>query len=346
MADVYITVSGAGTETGVDWANAYSVTDLQTAFDDLTAGDTLWMEEGTYTIPAIIDLNATSGTGANIISVIGVNSLHVDDGTIIAFDANASYANCISANASFWFFKNLEFINATGDGFKRSSGGNWYFFNCSASNNSADGWEFTNGNSCWLVSCLAYSNTIYGIDGTGSDYTHVDKCLIKLNAGGLNLKSGSISNSIIHDNTNVGIFSMNTHVTACVVDENGIGINGVFSGGGVINNCRITHNTTGINASSAYMCEKGNFYYNNTTKFDHSTGTIISLGDSVDGSSDGYIDRANDDFKLTDGGEGTGVAIPIGSVNEVDNIGYFDFGIPPQSDSGGGRQTRFQIRGA
>ena len=90
-----------------------------------------------------------------------------------------------------------------------------------------------------------------------------------------------------------------------------------------------------------------NFYYNNTSGDESITYAIETIG-KVTGTSDGYTDQANDDFTLTAGGEGVGISTPYGNLAESTNVGYPTAGMPPDPNggSGGGRQTRLQIRGA
>jgi hypothetical protein len=61
MADIYISLAGAGAKDGTTSANALSFTDsqnnLQTSgLDQLTAGDILYVAEGTYDISATLNI--------------------------------------------------------------------------------------------------------------------------------------------------------------------------------------------------------------------------------------------------------------------------------------------------
>ena len=73
-ADYYVTVSGAGNNSGDSWANAMAASDFIT---DLTtnaeAGDRYFLEDGTYTLSASVTI-AASGNDDENIHIIGVAS--------------------------------------------------------------------------------------------------------------------------------------------------------------------------------------------------------------------------------------------------------------------------------
>lgn len=73
MAEKYVTVAGAGVKDGTDWSKAFGLAEFDTDWSSAAAGDTYWIEEGTYTFTSDIS-TANDGTGASPIRVVGVNS--------------------------------------------------------------------------------------------------------------------------------------------------------------------------------------------------------------------------------------------------------------------------------
>ena len=62
----YVRTNSAGGATGVDWNNAWSLTNLNSSWGSVAAGDTVWISGGTYTVR----INPTnSGSAGNYITV-------------------------------------------------------------------------------------------------------------------------------------------------------------------------------------------------------------------------------------------------------------------------------------
>lgn len=345
MADKYMTVAGAGAKSGVDWANAYSNAEFQTALDSLN-GDTLFIEEGTYTQSSILDIDTNAGSRAAPNKIIGVNSSHVEDGTRPVIDANSAAANVFKKTGAlhFWHLKHLELINATGNGFDGGStqAFDWLFYNVAFNNNGAAGMDGQNNiRDSFFVNCEFNSNTSHGILDCGTSM--IVRSLAKNNGGRGMSNVRNLHFCIAHNNNNNGIVVSNAPpgtVINCISDGNSsagfyLGMDGIIC----INNRTTNNGTYGIQGPSITAYIDNCFFYNNTSG-DHDSGDGLQFGDNnrfaAANSSDGYVDRANDDFSITDGEDGTAVEIPIGLLDETANLAYIDQGFPPASAGGGG----------
>lgn len=72
--DMYVTTTGAGTKSGLSWANAFSLTELETDMEaSAEVGDRYFIKEGTYTFASDISTALDGSVSANI-HLIGVTS--------------------------------------------------------------------------------------------------------------------------------------------------------------------------------------------------------------------------------------------------------------------------------
>lgn len=358
--EVFLSVAGAGAKTGVDIANAYSLAEIQNAFDDTLGGgpgSKLYIQEGTYTLSTYIDCDAGAGLGNSYIQIIGVNSSWVDDGTRPILDGNstATYIIYLDGGCDRTIFKNLELINATSTGFRHTNSGNsdWmYLQNVIIENNGSHGIDGQNNMSGGGIYCCQIRNNV----GTGiNEWRSVpfDNVVLANNNIGTNSIDSGVSNSLIYGNTSQNLRNM-AYVVNCIVDGYRTGTNtpyGIISGSSIltlVSNCRITnHSTYGISNLNTSVLGNNNYYYNNTVgDIENSTVYFYGYMDRLSGvnNSDGYKNVSIGDYNLTAGGDGVGVEIPIGSTNEGVNFGYLTQGIPPKY--GGGRQPRIRFHGA
>ena len=172
MADKYIDGElTTGTQSGDDWANAYHTeANIQAAYDQLTAGDTLHATR-TQTLTAPIDIDQASGSSGSPITVLGYNynsGSPIVDGTKYVIDANSAAANCILvADKDYWHFKNVEFENATADNVtaKTDHPRYWWFVNCESHAAGTRGWGDSGGKTfrnSFFVLCQSYLNGTAG----------------------------------------------------------------------------------------------------------------------------------------------------------------------------------------
>jgi len=171
VADKYIDGElASGTQSGDDWTNAYySEANIQGAYDQLVAGDTLHCTR-TQTLTATIDVDQADGTADSPITVKGYNyngGAHQDDGTRYVINANSAATNCVKISKSFWVFDNVEFANAIGDNVTSStpSAQKCVFKNCISHHAGLSGWGPTGGiyfiNPVFIL-CQAYNNGTNG----------------------------------------------------------------------------------------------------------------------------------------------------------------------------------------
>jgi len=333
MADAYISVAGAGAKTGVDAANAYDATQFQLMLNGRAAGDTAFIQQGTYTIAATLTA-AVSGVAGNPIRLVGVGPTWVDDGSRFTIDANSTVARCLDMlTYDYYVIKNGEYINSTGVALYLSGGSERVLiFNCLAQNAGSHGIDLGNRNfvSICSVSCVGNG---------GSGIQTFQKVNIKL--------SEFIGNSVygVHGGNQAAVINCLTHnnpsgfyqcrvIDGCTIDGNTYGINKfLIDTPEVYTRNRITHNSSyGIYDSlGRFFATHNNFYYNNGTDVFSAAGAtgIEDLGGNVVGTGDGYTNRAADDFSLSLGGEGVGYAQPVGLTDEANNVAYYTMGMPP-----------------
>jgi len=355
MADWYMSVAGAGGKTGADWANRedFSQANLQAAVDQLTAGDTLYLEAETYTLTASIDCDGGAGSYGSYKTIMALNGSGVEDNSQAILDGNSAATNVLTHNnTDYWRFLHLDMIGATGDIWAGTGTNSQYitFYNCNFDNAGADGYSSTTKDStdAILIHCEANSNSGHGFEASPeNDFIYCQA--IENGARGFSPKDSHIIGCLAHANTTDG-FAVGTtlKIANCISDDNGgNGIN-LNSHPSEVSNCRMTNNGGyGLVDSAVCGLSFNNFYYGNTSGEESITYSIETIG-KVTGTSDGYADQSNDDFTLTAGGEGVGISTPYGNLAESTNVGYPTAGMPPDPNggSGGGRQTRFQIRGA
>jgi hypothetical protein len=336
MTTYYVDPASGGSDSGT-MANPW--TDIQSAMNTVAAGDIVYCT-GTQTLASSKTLQ-TAGTAAAYVEWIGTTPAWADDGTKFIMDANSAAAFCVdAADIDYQFFKNFEFKNATSDGVGGVSTPDLYIYqNCDFNNNARYGvFSQRGGRNLHAANCSFNNNSSYGsFNGLGS----YSKCQFIGNGDyGLRLSGGlAVSNSLFHNNTNGGIYLITNGpcISGCTIDGETIGINVANPPQGIVD-CRITNCTTGITTTSAGASFIGNcFFYGNGT--DYSTAGSVFVDSytrvSGDNTSDGYTDRASDDFTLTDGGEGTFVEVPIGDYSETTNLSYQTQGITPNPSPGG-----------
>ncbi len=119
MADYYMSPGGEGAKNGSDWANAFGMSEFETFYPTMAAGDTLYIYSGTYTTANAIttSLAGNNASGRTLIGVKDKDTLEKADlatmpiiecltfkmGTYsvimnIAFILNSTNASCFTTN--------------------------------------------------------------------------------------------------------------------------------------------------------------------------------------------------------------------------------------------------------
>lgn len=336
MADYYHDTAGSNTAPYDTWAKA--ATDPQTIVDLATAGDSCHCR-GTFTQTSKLDFDTNNGTAANPILYIGYNAFGVEDGTLFILDGNSAAANNVDINArSYLIFRNFKGINATSSACKLvGSTIDVDQYNCAWDDSGSYGIQGTNTNyrSCYInVRCKGNSNVgFYQCAREGE--MHFCEASNNGSHGFLLNTDNYAFNCLAHNNTGRG-FWLNSSRSGVVLSTSDWNTDGIYVGGnhGMIGLNRLTNNSGyGINhAGASNLISFQNAFYNNTSG--EKNGTVTSIND-ITLTSDGYTDRANDDFSLSSSGEGVAVETLVGATGAL-TTSYPTTGFQPAYSGGGG----------
>ena len=251
---VYVTQTGAGTQTGESWTNAIaSIEDAQAIA--LMNDANVWVAAGIYYGDSLASsFNAfTMHDGVSVYGGFAGNELADYDLSLRDFEANATILD--GRNARRVLSQTCEFNTQTmWDGFTIQNGNTMY---------SGDGvWLDTNG---ILNHCLIQNNN--GVNGGGvyaKGGATIKNCKLFNNTaeygGGVLAFNAIVYNCLIVNNTaNVsggGIYASNTTVTNCMLNNNTSYYGGgVYAYQSIVPNCTINNNTAdyggGVYANNA-----------------------------------------------------------------------------------------------
>jgi hypothetical protein len=156
----HVTNTGLSANSGISFAEAM---DFSTALSAVSAGDSILMKAGTYTVPYIADEKNTitlskSGSTNNPISIVGYND------SIAVFDFSFPSQQWVQDSygfdltGSYWYFRNIAITRAGYQGVYVSGSYNT-FENCAFYNNRNTGLEINKGGSyTTVINCDAYKN--------------------------------------------------------------------------------------------------------------------------------------------------------------------------------------------
>lgn len=327
----YIANHSTGSNTGVDYANAYQTAQL--FWDNVTSSDVGFANStinGPELLTVTIDADTNSGTITSQLVIYGVNGNQsldpMDDiGTECEFSGDNTATNCMLVSGiDYCSWYDLSFTLATGDGLSfagstnvdawylkgircDNNGGigmyggpkllNSYLEQCSFNNNSSMGQRYI-GNNCHMFACEIIGNASIGMqDNSATIY-------------------GSRIDCIYHDNGNDG-YRMDDGilVRGCVFDSNsseGILCSGVTTKS-IFHNRFTNNGGWAIDGTGDGVIAGSNAFRNNTLGNYSNSTNITQVGGGLLLTADGYEDAASDNFSLNDDSEGRRIAITIGA---------------------------------
>ncbi|MCP4607750.1 MAG: hypothetical protein GY845_03395 [Planctomycetes bacterium] len=323
MTTRYANPSGSSTSPYDTFAKG--VTTPQTIIDLAVAGDIniyggTFTEGTNFTTSLDFDTNSGDTTSGHIIH-LGANSSGVVDGTKGIIDGNSNATIGFNIDTARHYFENFDIGYCSGDGVDMRNAAADYliFVNCEIHNNGVYGLDCGDGGAVELVLilCNIHSNTSDGL--FANNRSKFFNCVISDNSGsgidgGTSLSNLIIVNNLIHNNTTYGIQDLDasSFLFNNIIDGEATGI--LFADGeGLLIGNRITNCTQGVDFATQITFAGWNYFSSNTSNFTNAT-LAMNLpyregmtnrymsggldGTNSSGASDGYNDRANDDFNL------------------------------------------------
>ncbi len=329
MAIYYVTVAGAGDNSGDSWANAMAASDFVTAFSGNT-GDTFYVAGGSYNLSANL-INNSSGTKTSPVICIGVNSGTTNEPPVLADYATGSNRPNITFDATYKLttqnyhnLLNFQFNgNVSNGNYVMNIGSYCHILNCSGGITGSTGSVFYGGTYSAIL-----SNTFTGVSGQnvmrqGSNAQFIGN-IIKTGAIGCLLTGGAsfIVGNIFYDlATGMDIFLYNG-----VRIRNNIfygattaGITSSFSTADheIINNS-ISDCAIGFKAN--FSGNKRNTFFDYNNWYNNTMDISLNNGSSEDNSPKGLHDTAvnplyttpgSGDFTLQSSSGLTGAGFPL-----------------------------------
>ena len=158
---------GTGLNDGTSEANAWQ--DLQTAFDNVAAGERINIIDSTECdITARIDVDTTPGTSDLPIALEGYTS-SAGDGGIAVIDCQSNAIDGLFVSEPYQIFKNIEIKNCGDDGIDiQSTGDHSHLYQVYIDNAGSNGVEIDGiGDQCWIIGSEIGSAGDNGIDAVG-----------------------------------------------------------------------------------------------------------------------------------------------------------------------------------
>ena len=252
----YVTPTGAGSQTGVNWDNAFS--NIQDAIDAAaTTGDEIWVAGGTYTISAGISLNKTVQIFGGF---SGIETSRVDrdwQANETTIDGRTNEVGCFSIS-SFGPNSTIDGLTIKGYAEGNSGGGIFIAFttatiaNCTFLNNFASdsgGAIYISNATVTIINCNFLSNVSDAGLGGGAIFIEssspvtISDCNFSLN------DNNDAAGGAIH------IQNSSPVITNCQFSNNNSRTGGgsVYNNGSspTITNCTFTGNNTGAGEGAA-----------------------------------------------------------------------------------------------
>lgn len=197
MAELYVDVTAAGDESGIDWDNAADIDGFETWIEGTAvAGDTAFIRDGSYSTGGDIISSSRDGTAAAPITIQGVKAGTTNEGTsIVLSDLSRELSD-------FPFIDMGAFKFTTGDNYI-IRGISWEGGGTHVLNVGAEG---------AVVDCKVYNDSVTsGRDGINSStFGRVHNCDIEAENGhGIIMTGGNAIFNYIHDCTGSGFGAIN-----------------------------------------------------------------------------------------------------------------------------------------
>lgn len=318
-ATMYVTVSGAGDNSGDSWANAMSYSDWETDMETYAeAGDIYYVAGGTYTLTSDFSCQGNDANATNMIHVIGVNSGTTNEpptasdhatGDSRPLIAAGGYAFLIGAN---WTVRNIRMTTTASNGFYGE--GNSIRYNCKCYNSSGSSrpaFFFYNGYSSVFIGCEGQSDNGTAITSSGGG-AGIFYCYAHDSVTGFSVGNGShpmVGN--IADTCTTGFNFSDKDCNAFIsntIYNCTTGISGTTSTNHTFLNNIIDGCTTGVSFTADYDSNIFEFnVWDNTTDCTNATKGINDI--TADPS---MTDPANGDFSIGSGSNCSDAGIDAG----------------------------------
>lgn len=320
--------SGAGSSgvinVGGAWTFGSSLED--SFFEQIVAGNKIWVKNGTYTLSAAVAMATTISSNGNAAVMEGYNSTRGDVPLGDTRPLFALGANAYGFTVARWDHRNIRFTTTAANGVQSGGLSIWKWCKCINSSTTAGRFAFSAGSFANLF--LFYSE---GISYRGSAfYTNSSTCFIEgcnlhNSLYGLDIFSSTsalvfMNNTIVYGNTSRAVNLTATtafiHLNNCTLygaeSTIGVGVNGAANARYFeMWNCSISGFTTGINqtdsTANTIVEDYNNFYNNDTNRTNAATGahsttnnpSFTSVGEMVN---TGTVTAGASDNTITDTG--------------------------------------------
>lgn len=282
-------------------------------FEGMTAGDTIYLEDGTYALAANINVGR-DGTAANPISLLGYKTTRASgaDGTDRPL-IQATSNQFVWMNGYYWIFKNIRLTTINSHGFRIGAYGRAE--NCKSTQSGAGDlhFGFHLGQRGTLFDCDAINdNAGAGNQGTGirvDGYNTVRSCRVQDCKNGIEA-SGGMDRHLYNviDNCDVGIKlagTENSLIECNTLNDCDDAITATTSPCNTILLNQFTNGINGLNWSNAIrmnLIDRNNYYNNSGNDVNN-----VSKGPNATAIDPQYTNEAGGDFSLQSASGSIGV---------------------------------------
>jgi hypothetical protein len=257
--------------------------------------------------PGLDDTN--SGTISSYITIQGVNSSYVYDGSSFVIDGNAG-AIPIYITKNYKNYKNIVCQNSSTRGFYISASTGCAFYRCKALSNTTHGFDIASGSvHIDFIECLASNNTQTGFNDLQVSNNMYIRCQSITNGyNGISGSSFLILNCLVANNTRDGIITNNSN-TLCylignvIYNSSGATYSGINIATATTNSVMILHNIIEscnaypitASAANSQIIEDYNYYYGNGNS--NVNNNVTAGANSVIGTASAMVNAAGGDYR-------------------------------------------------